>query len=121
MCQFCRELNYNKEWVKMETAYCQHCKKFSKKREREIEIAISKQYKEQECEKCKEKKFIQNDQKACDACKEVDDKEVLPKEDKEYGEKRISYQSEIKNCRICFSKLKVEDKNGRCFLCEQKK
>jgi hypothetical protein len=61
MCKFCRELNFNEEWVKLETAYCQFCKEFSEERGIEIRIALSKQYKERECEKCKQKKFLKVD------------------------------------------------------------
>ncbi len=87
MCKFCREFNFNEEWVKLETAYCQHCKKLSEEREREIKIALNKQYKERECEKCQEKKFVKVDQKFCIECLEVKDGEVLPNADEKAAQK----------------------------------
>ncbi len=127
MCKFCREFNFNEEWVKLETATCQHCNKFSEEREREIKIALNKQYKERECEKCQEKKFLKADNSACDECLKLDDGEVLPNADEESGEKRIVYQSDTnyrdkkKLCSICFTNLKGHEKDGFCFQCQKKK
>ncbi len=87
MCQFCRELNYSEEWVNLVNAYCQHCKNFSEERGREIKIALSKQYKERECEKCIKKVFIKADKTACDECLEVDDGEDLPSANEKAGVK----------------------------------
>ena len=83
MCNFCREINFNEDWLKLNTAYCQTCKKLSEERKLKILLALSKQYKEKECEKCQKNVFIKFDLNSCDECLKNEDGEVLHNADEE--------------------------------------